>query len=140
MHDELRTQHGSMASMTAMLDTTEMPHTDSAVRFHGGDAESGNVFAVETVFPPGLALASHRHPHGHLSVLAKGTAVVTVGGVSTRMTGPCVVSIPPDTEHQVAAETEVVWYCLWAADLAPMDEAINTVKVVEQGIKELSHA
>lgn len=113
--------------------------TESAVRFHGGDEESGNVFAVETIFPAGLALGSHKHPHGHLSVLAKGTAIVTIGGESSEITGPCVVTVPPNLEHQVFAVTDIVWYCLWAADLAPMDDAVKSLKIVDDAIKEMVH-
>jgi len=120
-------------------ESTEMQTEQSAVRFHGGDDDSGGVFAVETIFPAGLALGSHTHPHGHLSVLAQGTAIVTVDGVSSEMTGPCVVSIPANTVHMVAAKTPVVWYCLWASDVAPLDEARASLKIVEQGIKELAN-
>jgi quercetin dioxygenase-like cupin family protein len=113
---------------------------ENPVRFHGGDVASGGVFAIETRFPPGLALGAHRHDHGHLSILASGTARVQIGTDVFEMTGPCVVSIPPDTEHMVEAVTPLTWYCLWASDQVSMDDAREAVHVVDCGIRELPRA
>lgn len=113
--------------------------TDRAVQFHGGDEDSGNVFAVETRIPPGLKLEAHRHAHGHLSVLAQGTADVTIDGKTKRFTGPCVVTVPANTQHEVVSVTPVVWFCLWADHLAPKQQAMDSLHVIEAGIAEASH-
>jgi len=55
--------------------------------FMAGTRKRGNVFVVETKAPAGTVLESHRHRHGHLSVLVSGTADVTVDGITSRMTG-----------------------------------------------------
>lgn len=100
------------------------------IQFHGGDDESGNVFAVETTAPAGQVLESHEHEHSHLSVLASGVADVTIDGMQSRHTGPCVLTIPKNTQHKVQAVTDVAWYCLWADHLAPKEQAEQSLRLV----------
>lgn len=102
------------------------------IQFHGGDDESGNVFAVETVAPAGYVLESHKHEHSHMSVLVSGTADVTIDGITERVTGYKLLTIPKDTVHKVQAVTDVVWLCLWAGDLAPRELAEESLKLVPQ--------
>ena len=99
------------------------------INFHGGDDSSGNVFAVETFAPAGMMLESHVHEHSHLSVLAFGTALVTIDGSPMEITGPCVVTVPARTSHSVQAVTDIAWYCLWAGDLAPREQAEQSLKL-----------
>lgn len=101
------------------------------IQFHGGDAESGDVFVVETVAPAGKVLESHKHAHSHLSVLVSGTADVTVDGKTERMTGRCFVSIPANTVHKVQAVTDIVWLCLWADAIAPKAQALESLRLVD---------
>lgn len=101
------------------------------ITFHGGDSESGNVFAVRTDAEAGYELESHQHEHSHLSILAEGVADVTVDGVTTRMTGPTQVTIPANTKHKVQAVTNVVWFCLWADHLAPKEQAQDSLKLIK---------
>lgn len=100
------------------------------IKFHGGDTESGNVFAVETTAEAGYMLESHQHEHAHLSVLVSGTADVTVDGKTERMTGYRIVNIPANTVHKVEAITDIIWLCLWAGDLAPREQAEQSLKLV----------
>ena len=99
------------------------------IQFHGGDAESGNVFAVETFAPAGMMLESHVHAHSHMSVLALGEADVTIAGVTSRHVGPCVLIVPSNTAHSVRAVTDVAWYCLWAGDIAPREQAAESLRL-----------
>lgn len=108
-----------------------MSDAQRAVQFHGGDEANGGVFAVETRIPPGFCLEAHRHKHGHMSVLAKGEALVTINGVSQRHVGPCVITVPADVQHSVVSVTDVVWYCLWAGDLVDQQQAQDSLRVVE---------
>lgn len=101
------------------------------VAFHGGDMASGNVFVIETRAPAGTMLEAHRHAHGHVSILAEGTARVTLDGAVEERTGPCVVIIPPNVEHKIEAMTDIVWYCNWAADVVDYEAARESVRVVE---------
>lgn len=103
------------------------------IQFHGGDSESGNVFAVETRAPAGYLLESHQHAHSHMSVLVSGTADVTIDGKTERMTGYRLLTVPADTHHSVQAVTDVVWLCLWADRLAPKEQAVESLKLVPHG-------
>lgn len=102
------------------------------ITFHGGDEDAGNVFVVETRAKAGMVLESHQHEHGHLSVLVSGVADVTISGVTTRMTGFCMVSVPKDTKHKVEAVTDVIWLCLSSADdLLQKQRAHESLKLLE---------
>ena len=103
------------------------------IKFHGGDADSGNVFGVETIASAGLVLESHVHKHGHLSVLVSGTADVTIGGKTQRLTGYNVVTIPSNTAHKVQSVTDMVWLCLWADDLVDEQQAIDSLRLITHG-------
>jgi quercetin dioxygenase-like cupin family protein len=100
------------------------------IQFHGGDAESGNVFAVETRAEAGYLLESHVHGHSHMSVLVSGVADVTIDGKTERMSGYRLLTIPANTHHRVQAVTDVVWLCLWADRLAPKEQAEESLKLV----------
>lgn len=100
------------------------------LQFFGGDPESGNVFIVETKAPAGMLLESHVHAHAHTSVLVSGTAEVEVDGVVTQETGYKLITIPANTQHRVQAVTDVIWLCLWSADTAPIEQAKESLKLV----------
>jgi mannose-6-phosphate isomerase-like protein (cupin superfamily) len=100
------------------------------IQFHGGDAQSGNVFAVETRAEAGYLLESHVHAHSHMSVLVSGVADVTIDGKTERMNGYRLLTVPANTHHCVRAVTDVVWLCLWADRLAPKEQAKESLKLV----------
>ena len=100
------------------------------IEFHGGDAQSGNVFAVQTRAEAGYMLESHVHEHSHMSVLVSGMADVTIDGVTERMSGYRLLTIPANTRHSVVAVTDVVWLCLWADSIAPKDLAKESLRLV----------
>lgn len=100
------------------------------IRFHGGDEESGKAFIVETVAEAGYVLESHKHEHAHLSVLVSGEADVTVDGVTERMSGYRMVTIPANTVHKVQAVTDIVWLCIWAGEDAPIEQAKESLRLV----------
>lgn len=101
------------------------------LQFFGGDEDSGKVFVVETKIDAGYLIESHKHRHAHTSVLVSGTADVTVDGVTTRMTGYKLVTIPKDTTHSIAAVTDVIWLCLWADDQVSNEEAKEALELVK---------
>ncbi len=76
----------------------------------------GGVYAKETRIPAGKVLEQHRHPHDHLSILARGTAVVRVDGVGQLYRGPACVLIKAGKVHSVEARTDVIWYCVHATE------------------------
>lgn len=100
------------------------------IKFHGGDDESGGVFAVETIARAGTVLQSHKHEHSHMSVLVCGSAVVEVDGKKTLYDGYSLINIPSDTFHKVEAVTDIIWLCLWADGIAPKQLAEDSLKLV----------
>ena len=103
------------------------------VKFYGGDADSGNLFAIETRAAGGQLLESHVHAHGHLSVLVSGIADVTIAGETKRLKGYQVVTVPANTAHKVVAVTDMVWLCLWADDLVNKQQAEDWLKIANNG-------
>ena len=106
-----------------------MQQEQLGIRFFGGDEESGNVFIVETKASAGYELGSHVHKHAHTSVLVSGKARVTVNGMHKYFEGYNVIVIPKDTEHCVKALTDIVWLCIWDSNLAPIEEAKESLKL-----------
>ena len=101
------------------------------IEFHGGDAESGDVFMVETHCPAGYKLGQHAHDKPHLSYLASGTALVEVDGIGSEYTGPCVLTIAAHKVHAVTAITPITWLCLWTADDNMQEAAKDSLKLLE---------
>lgn len=87
----------------------------------------GGVYAKETVIPAGRVLSQHAHAYAHLSILARGTALVEVGGESREVSGPCCLTIAAGALHRVTSLTPVVWFCIHRSDVtdpALIDETI----------------
>lgn len=103
---------------------------DLGMAFHESGPDSGDVFVIETRAQAGMMLQSHEHAHGHLSVLVSGEADVTIAGVTRRMTGYRMVTIPAHTKHEIRAVTDVIWLCLWAGEVAPKQEATESLQLV----------
>lgn len=101
------------------------------IKFHGGDEESGNVFAVETIAEENTILESHKHEHAHMSVLVSGVADVTIDGVTERMEGYRMVFIPANTIHCVKSVTPIIWLCLWSSNYANLEQAQGLLKLVK---------
>ena len=95
-----------VGSMTAAL----LSSLDIAHHFSDG------IYAKETFIPQGMCLQQHEHPHGHLSILASGTARVIADGVASVHVAPAVIDMPAHVRHEVQAMTECVWYCVWRTD------------------------
>jgi len=100
------------------------------IQFFGGDEDSGNVFAVETLAVKGFLLESLKHEHAHMSVLVSGTAYVTIDGRTNRLTGYKLITIPKDTTHKIVAVTDIVWLCLWSDNIAPKQLAKDSLKLI----------
>lgn len=78
----------------------------------------GGVYAKETHIPADFMLTQHTHQFDHLSILASGSVLVTVGGVSKRVDAPACLTIAAGKAHSVSALTKVVWYCIHATEEA----------------------
>lgn len=102
------------------------------INFHGGDAQSGDVFMVETKACAGHKLDQHTHDHPHLSYLVSGEALVNVDGEDVRLTGPCPFVVAAGKVHSVSAVTDIVWLCLWDAKLGIQEQANESLKLVKE--------
>lgn len=102
------------------------------IKFHGGDEEAGEVFIVETKADAGYMLGSHTHKHAHTSILVSGIADVTIDGETTRYSGYQVLQVPANTTHQVEAVTDILWLCIWNSNLAPIEEAEQSLNLVRR--------
>ncbi len=102
-----------------------------SIQFHGGDAEHGDVFAVETHAPAGYVLGQHAHDKAHMSYLVRGDALVEVDGICTKYTGPCALTIAAHKVHAVHALTDITWLCLWATDEQIQQEAKDSLKLLK---------
>lgn len=88
----------------------------------------GGVYVKEAVIPAGTLLSQHVHKYDHISILASGTAVVSVDGASETHTGPACLVISAGKEHKVESVTDVVWFCIHATnetDPDVIDEAVT---------------
>ena len=101
-----------------------------SIQFHGGDDASGNVFMVETKAAAGTVLGQHAHDHAHLSYLVSGSATVVVDGRPVPVTGPCPFVVAAGKVHSVTAVTDIVWLCLWDAELGMQEEAKASLELV----------
>ncbi len=97
----------------------------SGDRFNVGFAELGvevvhhfasGVYAKETRIPAGRMLMQHAHPYAHLSILAEGSADVTVDGKRTRWRAPVALTIEAGIKHAIVAVSDVVWFCVHRTD------------------------
>lgn len=57
----------------------------------------------------------HKHTYDHISLLAKGSVVVTVNGQETTFTAPHMIYISKDYDHEIVAlEDNTLWFCIHA--------------------------
>ena len=94
-------------------------------------------YTRELLIPAGVVLTGKIHRHSCINILAKGTIVVTDGGVEREISAPYTFVSPPGAKKAGFALTDVVWINVhpWtgAADLnlieqqviVPSHEAIN---------------
>lgn len=83
------------------------PYKYMTVREH----RIGGVYTKECHLPVGYAFPQHRHRYEHTSVLASGTALVEVDGVTTEHVGPVVLRIEAKKVHTITPLTPCVWLC-----------------------------
>jgi quercetin dioxygenase-like cupin family protein len=100
-----------------------MIEIDLQVKHHFSDS----VYAKEMRLPKGHYAVSHKHNYDHLSVLASGKALVSVGDQRTIFDAPSCINIGAGVEHRIDALEDIVWYCIHATDekdVAKIDEVL----------------
>lgn len=87
----------------------------------------GGVYAKEMLVPAGMVVVQHMHNHDHLSVLVRGSVVMSVDGVEVSYDAPAILRIQAGKHHGVRALTDVLWLCIHATeetDPAHVDEVL----------------
>jgi quercetin dioxygenase-like cupin family protein len=78
----------------------------------------------------------HSHVFDHLTLLAKGSLEVTVGGVKTKFVAPHMIFIKKDRVHElVALEDNTVAFCIHALRSGEAIEDILDPAMVPDGVK-----
>lgn len=95
----------------------------------------GGIYTKECHLQAGVTFAQHEHKFSHQSILASGTAVLTVDGEDFEYTGPKILNIEAHKTHAVYAVTPCVWLCQHVTDCTDPDE-IDLEVIDEPLVKE----
>lgn len=77
---------------------------------------SDGLYAKEMHLPQGYKAYSHKHSYSHLSLLAKGKAIVTTDFSQVIYEAPACIEIKAGLNHEILALEDVTWYCVHATD------------------------
>lgn len=99
------------------------------VRHHFiGQTQARGVYAKEVHIPAGYEIVSHSHAYDHLSILASGTVMLTVGNAAAMfLIGPRAINVVAGLPHTIVALTDAVWFCVHPhdeTDPATVDDVI----------------
>lgn len=86
-----------------------------------------HVYAKQMHLPAGHQVATHKHRFDHLSVLARGTAVVEVAGMATTYHGPTGITILAGRAHRITALTDIDWFCIHATEETDVEQIDATL-------------
>jgi quercetin dioxygenase-like cupin family protein len=88
---------------------------------------SDGVYAKQMHLPKGHGAITHQHKYSHLSILAKGTVIVTCDGEQTTYTAPTCIEIKAGVNHGIYAIEDSDWFCVHATeetDVEKVDEVL----------------
>lgn len=105
-----------------------MTDVDLKIRHHFSDG----VYAKQMALPKGHFAVSHKHNYSHLSVLAKGVALVECNGVEMRYTAPVCIEIKAGVNHKITAIEDVSWFCIHATDETDSSK-VDEVLIMKEG-------
>jgi quercetin dioxygenase-like cupin family protein len=71
---------------------------------------SDNVYIKQMECPAGYTVDTHKHKYDHLSILSKGTALVTIDDKPTMYTAPACINIEKNKTHTIVALEDMVLY------------------------------
>lgn len=77
---------------------------------------SDGLYAKEIHIAAGDHLLQHKHTYSHLSVLAKGSVIVTTEDGQKEVHAPACLDIKANAHHGIKALTDSVWFCIHATD------------------------
>lgn len=78
---------------------------------------SSGCYAKEIHIPAGSMVGQHAHTFDHLSILARGSAVVRTDDWVRTFEAPAVIEIKAGRHHEIAALGDVVWFCIHATEV-----------------------
>ena len=77
---------------------------------------SGGVYARQMTLPRGYKVNTHSHKYNHMSILAKGCALVIAGEIKTEYIAPAVIEIKAGIAHEIIAFEDTLWFCIHATE------------------------
>ena len=83
---------------------------------------AAGLYARQMHLPQGKCALSHKHKYAHFSILASGNCIVKTDDSETEYHAPACVMIEKDKNHSIFAKSDVVWFCIHAADVAEVDD------------------
>lgn len=82
---------------------------------------SDGLYAKQMIIPKGFIAGSHSHTYSHLSILAKGSVVVSTDTTKVLYTAPSCIEITKNTLHSIEALEDSTWFCIHATDETDLD-------------------
>lgn len=73
---------------------------------------AGGVYVREQTLKKGYVVEKHSHAYDHLSFLAQGIAIVTVGTDMQILHAPAALEVKAGHPHMIQAVTDIVWLCI----------------------------
>jgi len=93
---------------------------------------SGGTYAKRMILKAGASISTHKHNFNHMSILAQGTAKVTIDEASQLYFSPAVIEIKAGKAHKIEAVIECHWYCIHATNITDPDLIDETLVVEEE--------
>jgi len=88
---------------------------------------SDGLYAKQMHIPKGFIAGQHMHKYSHLSILAKGVAVVRTDDGEKSYSAPACIDIKSGLHHSIEALEDCVWFCIHATnetDESKVDEVL----------------
>jgi quercetin dioxygenase-like cupin family protein len=83
---------------------------------------AGGTYAKQMQLPKGYKAYSHSHTYSHLSILAKGKALVRTDEGEHVYTAPACITIEANLNHEITALEDVSWFCIHATEETDPDK------------------
>lgn len=97
--------------------------TDLGIEHHFSDG----LYAKRMMIPAGFMAGTHAHNYSHLSILAKGRAIVRTDDGEKEYVAPACIEIKSGVHHIIEALESCEWFCIHATtetDPTKVDEVL----------------
>jgi hypothetical protein len=88
---------------------------------------SDNLYAKQMHIPAGYTAGMHKHKYSHLSILAKGRALIKTDEYNQEIVAPYCLDMKSEIYHLIEAIEDCVWFCIHATDetdVSKVDEVL----------------